>query len=108
MQRNRIILNGYVGNHLDASVCSNGNKRVSIRVATHHRSKNRNGTYIYHTTWHDVVAWDKKAEYAERTFVKGSRIWVEGAMEYRRYPDKTGHVRYTARIRAFSLDNLDR
>jgi len=55
-----------------------------------------------------VIAWDRKAEYAERSFVKGSKILVDGCISYRTYLDSTGHTRYVTDIVAYSLINPDR
>ncbi len=108
MQGNKVILVGYVGNHLTTKKLESGGKRVGIRMATHYRHKDEKGESVYHTVWHDIVAWNSAAEFAERSFVKGSRILVEGFIEYRTYPDSTGHTRYITQIKAQSLMNLDR
>lgn len=108
MKSNHVTLIGFVGSHLLTTKLENGSKRVSIRMATHFFQKNEMGEKIYHTVWHDVVAWDNVAEYAERSFVKGSRIMVDGSITYRTYPDKQGHLRYVTMITADSVMNLDR
>lgn len=108
MKTNRVQLIGYVGSDLSAATTSKGNKRVNMRVATHHPVKGDQGDTTWLTVWHDVVAWDSTAEYGGRSFVKGSRIMVEGSIEYRSYPDRTGHIRYITQIKAHSLMNLDR
>ena len=108
MKGNRIQLIGYVGKDLLASTAGNGNKRIAIRLATHYSTKSKNGEKLYHSVWHDIVAWKGVAEYAARNFVKGSKIMVEGAITYRTYPDHTGHIRYVTEITAHSLMNLDR
>ena len=108
MKGNRVLLVGYVGKHLATRKLENGNKRVGIRIATHYSRKNEQGEKVYHTVWHDVVAWGGTAEYAERSFVKGSRIMVDGSIDYRTYPDQSGHIRYITQIVAHSLMNLDR
>jgi single-strand DNA-binding protein len=77
-------------------------------MATHYSPKNHSGKKVCQTIWHDVVAWDKVAEYAEKSLVKGSRILVEGSIIYRTYPDNAGHIRYVTLISAESLMNLDR
>ena len=105
MNTNTVILIGYVGNNLTSKTLSQGDKKVLIRVATHQKSKGEN-TLI--TTWHNIVAWDKIASFAENNFVKGSRILVDGQIIYRTYPDKSGHLRYITEIKANSLQNLDR
>lgn len=108
MNNNRVLLIGYVGKDLSAKKLENGTKRIVIRIATHHQRKNETGEKTYCTIWHDVVAWNHIAEIAERSFVKGSKIMVEGSIEYRTYPDNTDHIRYVTQIRATSLMNLDR
>ena len=108
MKSNHVTLIGYVGSHLLTRKLENGSRRVAIRMATHYSTKNKSGEKDYHTIWHDVVAWDNIAEFAERNLVKGSRILVEGSITYRTYPDKQGHVRYVTLIRANSVMNLDR
>jgi single-strand DNA-binding protein len=108
MKTNHVTLIGYVGCHLLTSKIPSGSKRVAIRMATHYSQKNDSGEKISKTVWHDVVAWDKVAEYAERSVVKGSRILVEGFITYRTYSDKAGHTRYVTLISAESLMNLDR
>ena len=108
MKNNRVQLIGYVGKDLISIPLPSGNKRIGLRIATHHLTKDKSGEKSYHTTWHDVTAWDRIAEYAENNFVKGSKIMVEGSIEYRTYLDNTGHTRYLTHIKAHSLVNLDR
>ena len=108
MNGNKVLLIGYNGLIPVCKKTSNGSKRVRIRVATHYFRTNEKGKREYHTIWHNVIAWDGKAEYAERNFVKGSKIMVEGSIAYRTYLDHTGHVRYITDIIAHNLVNLDR
>jgi len=108
MKANSVILIGYVGKDLITRNLENGSKRVALRIATHYAKKDSHGEKLYLTVWHDVVAWDRTAEYAERNLVKGSRIMVDGSIAYRTYPDKQKHIRYVTQITAHSLMNLDR
>lgn len=108
MKGNRVLLIGYVGKHLASKKLEDGTKRIGIRMATHYDYKNKKGQTIDATVWHDVVAWDRTADYAEKSFVKGSKIMVEGAIEYRIFTDSSGHKRYYTQIKAHSLMNLDR
>lgn len=105
MKTNRVTLIGYVAQELATFMSQNGSKRTLLRIATHYYSKREKS---YHTVWHDIIAWDATAEYAACNFVKGSKIMVEGSIEYRTFPDHTGHLRYHTQIRADSLMNLDR
>jgi single-strand DNA-binding protein len=109
MQQNSVQLVGYVGVDPLISISTNGTKKARIRVATHHLMKKNDGDKKeYGTTWHDIVAWDETAAYAERSFVKRSHILIYGKLLYRTYTDKKGEVRSVAEIRASSLVNLDR
>jgi single-strand DNA-binding protein len=108
MKSNHIILIGYVAKDLFVTESKNGCRRVAIRMSTHYPRKNELGEKIWQTVWHDVVAWGNTAEYAERNFVKGSKIMVDGSVQYRTYADYTGHTRYVTQIRAHSMMNLDR
>jgi len=108
MNNNRVTLIGYVGNDITCKTLADGSKRVAIRMATHYPVKKDKGQIHWNTVWHDLVAWDSTAGFAERNFVKGSKIMAEGTIEYRSFPDKKGHIRYITQIRAISLANLDR
>ena len=105
--RNIVQLIGYVGQDLKESKSEHGH-RVAIRVATHYPYKNAAGEKVDHVTWHNVVAWDEKADYASRNFVKGSMILVEGRILYGEYADTGGSRRSAAHIKAHHLLNLDR
>ena len=108
MKGNRVLLIGYVGQHLATQKLDNGGKRVGIRMATHYNYKNKKGEKVDTTVWHNVVAWDGTADYAERSFVKGSKIMVEGMLDYRQFRNKEGKMIYRTHIKAASLMNLDR
>ena len=108
MKKNLVFLVGYVGQNLSTKNLQNGVKRVALRVATHNQHTNNTGKQIVSTTWHDVVAWKSTAEFAERNFVKGSKVMIEGSIEYRTYFDNRGHKRYITQIKAHCLMNLDR
>lgn len=108
MKANSVLLIGYVGLDLASTTTIEGTKRVVIRMATHYNGKDQNGSKFHHTVWHDIIAWDRTADYAIRNFVKGSKIMVEGLIVYRTYLDNTGHTRYVTEIKASSFLNLDR
>lgn len=108
MKTNNVLLIGYVGVDPTIKLTQTGIKRAMIRLATHNPKKNEKGETIWNTVWHDIVAWKNKADYAERSFIKGSKILVEGAIKYSTYKDQTGHTRYVTNIVANSLLNLDR
>lgn len=108
MKTNQVLLIGYVGADPVIKSTGKGMKRAFIRMATHMPITNEKGEKVWNTIWHDIVAWGSTAVYAGRSFVKGSKIMVDGYIEYRTCPDKSGHTRYFTQIKANSLMNLDR
>ena len=104
---NTVQLIGYVGNDLRVFQRTN-TKKIVIRVATHDKVKTLSGEEKEITAWHDIAAWRNVGEYAEKSFVKGSHILVQGKLVHRTYEDKTGHTRYVTEISADHLVNLDR
>lgn len=107
MKGNQVLLIGYVASDLAVKKGETGSC-ARLRVATHYPCRRPSGIHEWRTVWHNIVAWDKTAEYAGRSFVKGSKIMIEGSIIYRSYPDKKGHTRYVTEITAHSLTNLDR
>jgi len=108
MNTNHVTLIGFVGGHLTRTKLLDDCLLVRMRVATTQLTKSRNGQTFRQTHWHDVVAFDALASYAEQNFVKGSRIMVHGSIDYRTWEDKSGQKRYYTDIKAYSLTNLDR
>lgn len=108
MQGNRVQLYGYVGKHPAMKKLDNGTKRAGIRVATHYAYTNNKGERVYQTVWHNVVAWDAIAGYVESSFVPGSKILVEGMIDYRVFQNKDGNTMYLTQVKATSIVNLDR
>ena len=93
MKNNLVQLTGYVGDSPKIFISKDGLKRAIIRVATHDEIKYGLDKPVFGTIWHEVVAWDKIADLAERSFVKGSHIMVSGSLGYRKYVDKSGVLR---------------
>lgn len=108
MQHNSVRLIGYVGADLKVRIAGNGMKMAILRVATHDFVRKEGDQKIFDSTWHQVVAWGSFAEKAERSFVKGSRILVEGSLRYRKYTDENGGSHSMPEIKAEGLINLDR
>ncbi len=104
---NTVQLIGYVGNDLHV-LYGTTSKKVLIRIATHDKYNDASGEQMEVTAWHDIAAWGEIAEFAERSFVKGSHILVQGRLVHRTYDDLSGHKRYITEINADHLENLDR
>jgi single-strand DNA-binding protein len=104
---NTVQLIGYVGNDLKVFQRTSSRK-VVISVATHDKVKTKSGEDKEITAWHEIAAWDAIGEMAERSFVKGSHILVQGRLVHRTYEDQVGHIRYVTEVAADHLENLDR
>ncbi|MDB5230472.1 MAG: ssb [Chitinophagaceae bacterium] len=106
--QNKVQLIGYVGKDPVLQTFADGSKMTKLRVATDHYTKSAEGKPVQHTTWHEVVAFDKKSEMALNNFSKGSHVLVEGFIVYRTYLDRSGHTHYITQIRVKHFLNLDR
>lgn len=106
--QNKVQLIGYVGRDPIITIASNGSKRAQMRIATDTFFKNGQGEQIKKTSWHTIVAWDEKAEYAENNFLKGSHILIEGQINYWSATSPTGKSLHISEIKAHLLMNLDR
>lgn len=106
--QNKVQLIGYLGKNPLVKTASNGSKFARLRIATDRFFKNKKGENIKKTSWHNIIAWDKKADYAENNFLKGSHILVDGHIKYRSYKDEKGEPRHISEIIAELLMNLDR
>jgi single-strand DNA-binding protein len=72
-------------------------------VATNENYKNAKGEKVTETQWHNVVAWGKLADIAEKYLFKGTEVVIEGKLINRNYTDKQGVKRYTTEVQANEL-----
>lgn len=89
---NKVILVGNLGRDPEARSFANGGKVVKFSVATSETWNDRSsGDRKEKTEWHNVVIYDEKiGEVAERYLKKGSKVYIEGQMQYREYDDANG------------------
>ena len=95
---NKIILIGNLGRDPESRTFSNGGKVVKFSLAT---SENwtRDGERQERTEWHNVVIYDEKiGDVAQRFLRKGSKVYIEGAMQYREYDDANGQKQKIAEV----------
>lgn len=96
---NRVAILGHLGADPDARDLANGGRVVNLRVATSESWKDKNGERQERTEWHSVVIWNEHlADVAERYLRKGSKVYVEGQLQTRKWTDKDGQDRYTTEI----------
>ena len=97
---NKVILIGNLGRDPEVRTTENGTKIVSLSVATSERWKDRStGEQRERTEWHRVVIFNEHlADVAERYLRKGSKVYLEGALQTRKWVGHDGQDRYTTEV----------
>lgn len=72
-------------------------------MATNETYRNAKGEKVTETQWHNVVAWGKVAELAEKYLAKGSEVAIEGKLINRSYTDKEGVKKYITEVQLKEL-----
>lgn len=105
---NKAILIGNIGNDPEVKFMPNGGAVVNISIATSESWKDKNtGEQVDKTEWHQVVFFRKLAEIVGQYLKKGSKIYIEGKLQTRKWQDKNGADRYTTEIVANEMQMLD-
>jgi single-strand DNA-binding protein len=97
---NKVILLGNLGRDPEVRTSQDGGKIVTLSIATSESWKDRNsGERKEKTEWHRVVIFNPNlADIAERYLRKGSSVYVEGALQTRKWTDPQGAERYSTEI----------
>ncbi len=97
---NKVIIVGNLGRDPEVRTMQSGDKVANFSVATSERWKDRNtGEMQERTEWHRVVIFGRTAEIAEQYLRKGSKVYIEGQLQTRKWEDnQTGQERYTTEV----------
>ena len=96
---NKVILVGNLGQDPEARTFSNGGEVVNLRVATSESWKDRDGNRQERTEWHSVAIFNENlARVAKNYLRKGSKVYLEGQLQTRKWQDQNGNDRYTTEI----------
>ena len=96
---NKVILVGNLGADPEARSLNNGGEVVNIRVATSENWKDRDGNRQERTEWHNVVIFNENlGKVAEQYCKKGSKIYVEGQLQTRKWTDQSGVEKYSTEV----------
>lgn len=97
---NKVILVGNVGKDPEIRVMQDGSKLASFSVATSESWKDRtSGERVDKTEWHRVVVFNERlAEVAEKFVKKGSKVFLEGQLQTRKWTDQQGLDHYTTEV----------
>jgi single-strand DNA-binding protein len=97
---NKVILIGNLGRDPEVRSFQNGGRVCNLRIATSESWKDKtSGERKERTEWHSVAIFNENlVGVAERFLKKGSKVYLEGQLETRKYTDKDGNERYTTEV----------
>ncbi len=97
---NKVILVGNLGKDPESRTMQTGGKVVNLTIATSDSWTDKaSGERKERTEWHRVVIFNERlAENAERYLKKGAKVYVEGALQTRKWTDQSGQERYTTEV----------
>lgn len=97
---NKVILIGNLGADPEVRSFQNGGKVCNLRIATSETWKDRNtGERKERTQWHQVAIFSEPlARVAEQYLRKGSKVYIEGQLETRKWQDQSGQDRYSTEV----------
>ena len=96
---NKVILVGNLGDDPEARSLNNGGEVVNLRVATSETWKDRDGNRQERTEWHRVVIFNENLGKVAKSYLrKGSKVYLEGQIQTRKWQDQSGADRYSTEI----------
>ena len=96
---NKVILVGNLGQDPEVRYMPNGNSVANISIATSDSWKDKStGQQQERTEWHRVVLFGKLSEIAGEYLRKGSKVYIEGRLQTRKWTDQQGQEKYTTEI----------
>ena len=97
---NKVIIVGNLGRDPEVRSFQNGGKVCNLRIATSETWKDRNtGERKERTEWHSVAIFNENlARLAEQYLRKGSKVYIEGKLETRKWQDQSGQDRYSTEV----------
>lgn len=105
---NKVILIGNLGQDPDTRFTAQGSAVTNLNLATDESYKDKQtGQMVPKTEWHRVVLFNRLAEIAKEYLKKGSKVYIEGRLQTRKWQDQSGQDRYTTEIVGNELQMLD-
>jgi single-strand DNA-binding protein len=105
---NKVILIGNLGSDPDTKFTQSGSAVTNLSLATDESYKDKTtGQMVPKTEWHKIVMFNRLAEIAKDYLKKGSKIYIEGRLQTRKWQDQSGQDRYSTEIVANELQMLD-
>jgi single-strand DNA-binding protein len=104
---NKVIILGNLGNDPDTRYSPQGSAITNLSLATDESYKDKQGQIVPRTEWHRVVLFNRLAEIAKEYLKKGSKVYIEGRLQTRKWQDQAGQDKYTTEIVASEMQMLD-
>ena len=101
--KNKVQLIGNLGNAPEVRNTESGKKLVRFSIATSETYRNAKGEKVKETQWHNLIAWGKVADIAEKYLTKGTEVAIEGKLMNNNYTDKDGNKKYSTEIQVHEL-----
>ena len=96
---NKVILVGNLGQDPESRSFANGGEVVNLRIATSENWKDRDGNRQERTEWHSVAIFNENLGRVAKSYLrKGSKVYIEGQLQTRKWQDQSGNDRYTTEI----------
>ena len=96
---NKVILVGNLGADPESRSFSNGGEVVNLRIATSENWKDRDGNRQERTEWHSVAIFNENLGRVAKSYLrKGSKVYLEGQLQTRKWQDQSGADRYSTEI----------
>ncbi len=105
---NSVRLIGHLGANPDVKEFGDNKKVARLNMATNDTYRDQQGKKITQTQWHNLVAWGKMANMAEKYLTKGSHVAVEGKLTNRSWEDGEGTKRYITEVVVSEIRMLDK
>ena len=104
---NKVILVGHIGNKPEGRYTPSGISTASFSLATNESWIDSENEKQERTEWHNIVAWNKLADFATEYLQKGQLIYIEGRMQTRTYKDKEDIQRRVTEIVSTAITPLE-
>ena len=105
---NKVILVGVLGKDPETKTFANGGSLTQFSIATSETWTDKTtGERKEQTEWHNIVLQNKLGEIAQQYLRKGSKVYIEGSLNTRKWTDQNGQERYTTQIKGQQMQMLD-
>jgi single-strand DNA-binding protein len=96
---NKVILVGNLGADPESRSLNNGGEVVNMRIATSESWKDKDGNRQERTEWHNVVIFNENLGRVAKNYLKkGSKVYLEGQLQTRKWTDQSGNDKYTTEV----------